>query len=418
MHFRIKRELYVCVESARTILTAVSVADISEALIGAAFLTHNTPGDWLPEKFDEAVKTVTTVVGNPDHIMLRWSDYVKTYEKPTYQTDEASASQLDLARKVEKEHSYHFRYPRLVQSAFTHPSYPSSWEPNVPSYQRLEFLGDSLLDLACITYLFYRYPTKDPRWLTEHKMAMVSNKFLGAVCVKLGFHRHLRHNSSTIENQIMEYATDLLEAEAKSGGARNFWTDVKDPPKCLPDIVESYVGAMFIDSDFNYGEVQRFFNSHIKWYFEDMRIYDTFANNHPITRLHNTLDRNFGCQDYRLMTDEIPTGDARPPIVVSGLMAHETVVAYARGKSHRYVKMRAAVKAQEELDGLPTYEFRKRYGCDCHLKEEEQEQQDGNDGVTDHTPLKDVSGKWRESKRMQNSEHTSQKHEVADLISF
>lgn len=47
-------------------------------------------------------------------------------------------------------------------------------------------------------------------------------------------------------------------------------------------MVESYVGAMFIDSNFNFGEVQRFFDTHIKWFFEDMSIYDDFANSHPI----------------------------------------------------------------------------------------------------------------------------------------
>lgn len=52
--------------------------------------------------------------------------------------------------------------------------------------------------------------------------------------------------------------------------------------QCLSDIVESYVGALFVDSEFNYAEVQRFFDDHIKWFFEDMKIYDTFANNHPV----------------------------------------------------------------------------------------------------------------------------------------
>ena len=51
--------------------------------------------------------------------------------------------------------------------------------------------------------------------------------------------------------------------------------------KCLPDVVEAYIGAVFVDSEFNYLEVERFFKMHIEWFFEDMSIYDTFANNHP-----------------------------------------------------------------------------------------------------------------------------------------
>lgn len=51
--------------------------------------------------------------------------------------------------------------------------------------------------------------------------------------------------------------------------------------QCLPDVIEAYIGAVFVDAEFNYKEVERFFDAHIRWFFEDMTIYDTFANNHP-----------------------------------------------------------------------------------------------------------------------------------------
>ncbi len=47
-------------------------------------------------------------------------------------------------------------------------------------------------------------------------------------------------------------------------------------------MVEAYLGAIFVDSEFNYSEIERFFNNHIRWFFEDMSVYDTFANNHPV----------------------------------------------------------------------------------------------------------------------------------------
>lgn len=130
-------------------------------------------------------------------------------------------------------------------------------------------------------------------------MAMVSNKFLAAVAVKLGFHKHLRSNGAIIESQNREYVQDLEEVEQDANGARDYWTLTKTAPKvssldvtcwscgadinlqALSDIVESYIGALFVDSEFKYGEVERFFNEHIKWFFEDMTIYDTYANNHP-----------------------------------------------------------------------------------------------------------------------------------------
>lgn len=40
-----------------------------------------------------------------------------------------------------------------------------------------------------------------------------------------------------------------------------------------------------MDSKFDYAEVQQFFDDHIKWFFDDMSIYDAFANNHPIVSI-------------------------------------------------------------------------------------------------------------------------------------
>ena len=113
-------------------------------------------------------------------------------------------------------------------------------------------------------------------------MAMVSNRFLGALCVKLGFHKHLRCNSPPVALQIRDYINDLEEAEAATFDASpDYWMAVKAPPKALPDVVEAYLGALFVDSEYDYSQIERFFAAHIQPFFEDMSIYDTFANNHP-----------------------------------------------------------------------------------------------------------------------------------------
>lgn len=346
-----------------------TIADVCEALIGAAFLSHDKPDSWQASDWENAVKAVTTLVDSDDHRMLKWSDYSAAYCKPAYQTADVTAVQRDLAGKVVLEHAYEFKYPRLLYSAFMHPSVPYVYE-KVPNYQRLEFLGDALLDQASITYLFHKYPTKDPQWLTEHKMAMVSNKFLGALCVNIGFHKHLRHHHAALQSQIQTYATDLNEAKRTAGeGCRDYWTTVSDPPKCLPDIVEAYIGAMFIDSDFDYSVVQHFFIQHVQWYFEDMTIYDSFANNHPCTHLHNLLQTTFGCTDYRLMAREIPSAEdpTGSKDVVAVVMIHDRIMASSAGKSGRYARLRASNKALEKLDGLAPFDFRVKFECDCKV---------------------------------------------------
>ena len=349
-----------------------TVADVCEALIGATFISNDKPAEtWHEDQWANAVRAVTRLVGNEGHRMDVWNDYRRAYEKPKYQVGDVTASIRDLAQKVEQEHPYHFNYPRLLRSAFLHPSEAHMAE-NVPNYQRLEFLGDALLDMASITYLFNQFPDKDPQWLTEHKMAMVSNKFLGAVCVNVGFHRHLRYASTMLEPLIRAYAEELLEAKRTSSGARDYWTTVSDPPKCLPDIVESYVGAMFIDSDFDYQTVRDFFERHVRWYFEDMSVYDTFVNSHPCTHLHNLLQTSFGCMDYRLMARELPTTDGvemERKDVIAVVIVHGEVVAHSKGKSGRYARVRVANEAREMLQGLNAAEFRGRFGCNCRVEE-------------------------------------------------
>ncbi|KAL8812553.1 MAG: hypothetical protein Q9200_000953 [Gallowayella weberi] len=338
-----------------------TIADVCEALIGAALLSNAGSGD-----MDMAVKAVTACVSSPDHDVAQWTDYYKLYTKPKYLLKPPIAAQTNLAAQIEQKMGYRFKYPRLLQSAFVHPSYTSSSTGGIPCYQRLEFLGDSLLDMACVNFIFHRHPDRDPQWLTEHKMAMVSNKFLAALSVKLGFNKHLRYMGQAVEFQNRTYTTDLEEAERESNGARDYWTTTKNPPKCLSDVVEAYLGAVFVDSEFNYSEIERFFNNHVRWFFEDMSIYDTFANNHPVTHLHNLLTLSLGCSNYRIMASTIPNAAGTDiDHQVAGVMIHGEVVASATAASSKNAKVKASAKALEELNGLAPFEFRAKYRCGC-----------------------------------------------------
>lgn len=62
-------------------------------------------------------------------------------------------------------------------------------------------------------------------------MAMVSNRFLGALAVRLGLHTHLRHFSNPLQSQITHYAEEIQTAEAECEGAVDYWVATKDPPK-------------------------------------------------------------------------------------------------------------------------------------------------------------------------------------------
>ncbi|KAJ8060240.1 hypothetical protein OCU04_010584 [Sclerotinia nivalis] len=348
-----------------------SIADVCEAMIGAALLSHHES-----KSMDNAVRAVTEVVNSDNHKAIVWSDYYNLYQKPKYQTAVATAAQIDLARQVETKHPYHFKYPRLLRSASTHPAYSFSYE-QIPSYQRLEFLGDALLDMVCVNFLFHKYTSKDPQWLTEHKMAMVSNQFLGALCVQLGFHKHMLTLDSQVQKMVTEYACDINEAliqakaDAKRAGkseddyAPDYWITVRQPPKCLPDMVEAFIGAIFVDSEYNFEEVEKFFEMHIRWYFKDMSIYDTYANKHPTTFLTNFLQKNMGCEDWAPVSREMPGEDGRKNVVVCGVIVHNKVISTFQAESMRYAKVGAARKALAQLEGMSVREFREKFECSC-----------------------------------------------------
>ncbi|KAL4931531.1 putative RNA helicase/RNAse III [Aspergillus undulatus] len=353
--------------SAKHRLAEKTIADVCEALIGASLLSGGPD-----HRFDMAAKAVTILVDHEDHKASCWKDYSSFYTLPSYQTEKATGFEKELARIVEEKLGYHFKYPRLLHSAFTHPSYPSAWA-TVPCYQRLEFLGDSLLDMVCVEDLFSRYPDRGPQWLTEHKMAMVSNKFLGALAVKLGLHKHLRAFSSPLLSRISEYAEEIEAAELEKDVSIDYWTVTTDPPKCLPDMVEAYLGAIFVDSNFDFRVVEEFYKQHVRWFFRDMSIYDTFANKHPTTFLHNRLTNEYGCTDYCLKAGEIPVVDGETPRVLAAVMVHDTVIAEGVASSGRYAKIKASEKALDVLMSIGQAEFRAKFECKCREVEKRPE---------------------------------------------
>lgn len=257
-----------------------SVADVCEALIGASLLSGGPN-----HKFDTAAKAVSAFVDDKAHTVTSWSGYYDMYKTPAYQVGNVDASMKEVARQVGEETGYHFKYPRLLYSAFTHPSYPEI-HAKVPCYQRLEFLGDSLFDMVCVNFLYANHPDKDPQWLTEHKMAMVSNKFLSFISVRLGFNKHLQLFNPHPWGRINSYIDDLKRVIEETEDAPDAFIFMKDPPKALADIVEAFVGAIFVDSGFKYEVVEDFFEKFIRRHFENMSYYDEYASSHPVVSFH------------------------------------------------------------------------------------------------------------------------------------
>ncbi|XP_060189513.1 ribonuclease 3-like protein 3 [Lycium barbarum] len=144
-----------------------------------------------------------------------------------------------LVEEVEEIIAYKFKNRDLLHQAFTH----SSFEANCVSYERLEYIGDSVLNLLIAKEHYFDYPYLPPGKLTRLRAANVDTEKLARVAIKYNLHHYLRHKKPLLKRQVEEFRDAMLEYPLHSAG-------LIDPPKVLADIVESLIGAIYIDSNF------------------------------------------------------------------------------------------------------------------------------------------------------------------------
>lgn len=108
---------------------------------------------------------------------------------------------------------YKFQDQRILMEAFTHSSYAN--ENADSSYERLEFLGDSILGMVVSQYLFNRYPDEDEGFLTKAKASIVSGRTLSKAIDRMGLIEYVRTASGSIEEEIKRsnnVKEDIFEA--------------------------------------------------------------------------------------------------------------------------------------------------------------------------------------------------------------
>ncbi|KAJ1925469.1 Dicer-like protein 1 [Tieghemiomyces parasiticus] len=107
---------------------------------------------------------------------------------------------------VERVLGYRFRDRSLIDQALTHGSAAdASSKSDGGSYERLEYIGDALIDFFSVQYLYHRFPQASPQLLTNLRVASVNNNFLAMLCHAAGLHRHVVHFSPSLGQAIAEY---------------------------------------------------------------------------------------------------------------------------------------------------------------------------------------------------------------------
>lgn len=142
--------------------------------------------------------------------------------------------------------------------AFTHMSYINEKKMNVlESYERLEFLGDAVLQLITAKYLYENFESKLPGDMTILRSNIVNKSSLSSISRKLKLNKVLRLGKGEQRNKL--------------------------PDSLLEDVLESLIGAIYVDLGFKAAE--RFINKNISYLIneiseESMKDYKTKLQEH------------------------------------------------------------------------------------------------------------------------------------------
>lgn len=130
-----------------------------------------------------------------------------------------------------------FREPSLFEQALTHRSWINENPGIRNTNERLEFLGDAVLELVVSTFIFNKFPEEEEGFLTSIRANIVNTVNLATVARKIN----------------LGNALYLSRGEEQGGG--------RDNQSLLADTVEAIIGAIYVDQDFD--AAKTFIQSHI-----------------------------------------------------------------------------------------------------------------------------------------------------------
>lgn len=238
-----------------------------------------------------------------------------TRKKPKPDTDKDAARKRAL-REVQKQIGHQFKDPSLLDRALSHSSLGNV---GLPNYERLEFLGDSVLGFLVAEHLYRRKPEHPVGDLTERRAALVSRRPLAKVARTL---------------QLSDY---LIVGKGLPQDARS-------SNRILADLVEAVLAAVYLDGGMN--AARRFVRRHILEPFHD-QVLSRRPRIDAKTRLNQLAQsENLGTPDYRVVSASGPDHSPRFKVAVTvGNITAESPAA----KSKLGAEQEAAAKALEML---------------------------------------------------------------------
>ncbi|MCC5025027.1 MAG: ribonuclease III [Candidatus Synoicihabitans palmerolidicus] len=209
--------------------------------------------------------------------------------------------------------NYRFNDPQLLRLALTHPSWLQQDADCTESNQRLEFLGDAVLQMVLTEALFQLYPDDREGALSQRRVAISNGHFLAQIAREIDLADHL-----------------LIAASEESMGGRH-------RPAALEDAFEALIGAIYSDSDFTsvrqvvlqlYGDLSS-------------RLTQVIPTENPKGRLQERVHPQFGNNALRYEVSHI-SGEDHAREYEAQVFLKENYLGAGRGTSKKAAEAAAA----------------------------------------------------------------------------
>lgn len=219
--------------------------------------------------------------------------------------------------EIEKNIQYKFKDKNLLKKALTHTSY--AYENKIDSNEKLEFLGDSILEFISSKYLYKNYPKLKEGEMTKARAEVVCEKSLYKIAKKHNFSKYLY----------------LGKSEKQTKG--------NERPAILADSVEALIAAIYLDGGIEAAD---------KFIIENLKEEIEQATKHVgdkdyKTVLQEKLQANGDVKiEYEIINE---TGPDHNKSFEAEVKCNGKILATGKGKSKKEAQMQAAKKALEKL---------------------------------------------------------------------
>jgi len=220
--------------------------------------------------------------------------------------------------ELEKRLGYRFKNPALLERALTHKSFANELRNATEHNEKLEFLGDAVLDLVVGEFLYEKFPNDTEGGLSKKRASIVNEEVLSELALDMGL------------NKLMH----LGKGEAQTGGAQK--------PRLIASSFEAIIGALYLDGGF--AVTKDFIRKEFSTLTEKVCGSEDFEKDYK-TRLQELVQKSLKeTPKYEVLAEEGPPHDREFLVCVK---VKEEVWAQGRGRSKKNAEQAAAKNALE-----------------------------------------------------------------------